>query len=72
MNKIDWPYHGTVSELLIPLYTIAVNYRRPPVRLRNEIDEGYSLKSIRKRRCQFYRIIDNTLNEIHRQRQLIE
>ncbi|CAD7767175.1 MAG: hypothetical protein DNFNHJIP_00582 [Candidatus Argoarchaeum ethanivorans] len=59
MKKIGWPYQGSPSELLRPLYTIAVNYRRPPIRLRNGADEGYSLKSIRKRRCQFYRIIDN-------------
>jgi len=72
MKKIGWPYRGTTSELLRPLYTIAVNYRRPPIRLRNKTNEGYSLKSTRKRRCQFYEIIDNTLNEIHRQRQLIE
>jgi hypothetical protein len=66
MKAIGWPYHGTASLLLRPLYTIALNYRRPPIRRRGETDEGYSLKSMRKRSCQLFRIIDYTLDEIHR------
>ena len=65
MKEIDWPYRGTASVLLRPLYTIALNYKKSPIRHRGETDEGYSLKSMRKRSCQLFRIIDNTLDEIH-------
>jgi hypothetical protein len=72
MNKIGWPYRGTASQVLRPLYTIVLNYRRPPIRRRGEPDEGYSLKSLRRRTCQIYEIIDNILEEIHKRRQNIE
>ncbi|MBT8364972.1 MAG: hypothetical protein KJP23_09715 [Deltaproteobacteria bacterium] len=52
MNKINWPYQGTAGQLLRPLYTIALNYRRPPIRRRGETDEGFSLQSMRRRACQ--------------------
>jgi hypothetical protein len=66
MNKIGWPYQGSPSQVLRPLYTIALNYRRPPIRRLGDPDEGYSLKSLRRRACQVYEIIDNILNEINR------
>ena len=66
MNKIRWPYKGTPSQLLRPLYRIGLNYRRPPIRRRGEPNEGYSLKSLRRRACKIYEIIDNLLNEINR------
>jgi hypothetical protein len=66
MNQIGWPYRGCPSQVLRPLYTIALNYRRPPIRRRGDPDEGYSLKSLRRRACQIYEIIDNILNEIKR------
>jgi len=66
MNQIGWPYRGTASEVLWPFYKIALNYRRPPIRRRGDPDEGYSLKSLRRRACQIYEIIDNILNEINR------
>lgn len=66
MNQIGWPYRGCPSQVLRPLYTIALNYRRPPIRRRGDHDEGYSLKSLRRRACQIYEIIDNLLNEINR------
>jgi hypothetical protein len=72
MNKIGWPYRGTASQILRPLYTIALNYRRPPIRRRGEPDEGYSLKSLRRRACQIYEIIDNILDEIQKRRQSIK
>jgi hypothetical protein len=72
MNKIGWPYRGTASEVLRPLYTIALNYRRPPIRRRGAPDEGYSLKSMRDRACQIWEIIDRNLDEIDRLRKLIE
>jgi hypothetical protein len=72
MNKIGWPYRGTASQILRPLYTIALNYRRSPIRRREEIDEGYSLQSLRRRACQIYEMIDNILDEIHHRRQNIE
>jgi hypothetical protein len=71
MKKIGWPYQGSPSELLRPLYNIALNYRRPPIRKRGEQDEGYSAKSLRKRACQIYEIIDNTLDQIHQVRKNI-
>lgn len=64
MNQIGWPYCSCPSQVLRPLYTIALNYRRPPIRRRGDRDEGYSLKSLRRRACQIYEIIDNILNEI--------
>jgi hypothetical protein len=40
MKAIGWPYHGTASLLLRPLYTLALNYRRHPIRRRGETDEA--------------------------------
>jgi hypothetical protein len=72
MNKLRWPYQSTASEVLRPLYTIALNYRRPPIRRRGAPNEGYSLESMRRRSCQLYEIIDSTLNEIYQIRQTIQ
>ena len=72
MNKIGWPYHGTASQVLRPLYTIALNYRRPPIRRRGAPDQGYSLQSLRRRACQIWEIIDKLLDEIHDRRQSIK
>jgi hypothetical protein len=72
MKKIRWPYSGTPHKLLRPLYTIALDYRRPPIRQKGQPDEGYSLKSMRRRRCQLFEVIDNILDEINKQRQSIE
>jgi hypothetical protein len=72
MEAIGWPYRGTASLLLRPLYTIALNYRRPPIRRRGAPNEGYSLKSMRDRACQVWEIIDRNLDEIDRLRKLIE
>ena len=66
MNQIGWPYRGCPSQVLRPIYRIGLNYRRPPIRRRGDPDEGYSLKSLRRRACQIYEIIDNLLNEINR------
>ena len=66
MNQIGWPYRGTASEVLRPFYKIALNYRRPPIRRRGDPDEGYSLRSLRRRACQIYEMIDNIMNEINR------
>ena len=72
MNKVNWPYQASASQVLHPLYTIALNYRRPPIRRRGMTDEGYSLQSLRHRACQIWEIIDNILDEIHNRRQYIE
>jgi hypothetical protein len=32
MKQIGWPYEGTAREVLRPLYHIAEDYRRPPMR----------------------------------------
>jgi len=66
MNQIEWPFRSCPSQVLRPLYTIALNYRRPPIRRRGAPDEGYSLKSLRRKACKIYEIIDNLLNEINR------
>ena len=66
MNLLGWPYRSCPSQVLRPLYKIALNYRRTPIRRRGDPDEGYSLKSLRRRACQIYEIIDNILNEIDR------
>jgi hypothetical protein len=66
MNQLGWPYCSSPSQVLRPLYKIALNYRRPPIRRRGDPDEGYSLKSLQRRACQIYEIIDNILNEINR------
>ncbi len=72
MKKIGWPYSGTPCKLLRPLYTIALDYKKPPIRQEGQPDEGYSLKSLKSRYCQLYEAIDNIYDEIDRQRQSIE
>jgi hypothetical protein len=64
MNQIGWPYRGTASEVLRPLYTIALNYRKPPIRI-NEPNQGYTLESMRQRRDELYEVFDRILDEIH-------
>ena len=54
MKQIGWPDEGTAREVLRPLYHIAVDYRRPPIRIRGKPCEGYSLGSLRRRSCQIY------------------
>jgi len=71
MWKIDWPYHGTASKLLRPLYTIALNYKRPPLRIREGQDEGYSAKSLKRRACQIYAILDDISEQIQHQRKFL-
>ena len=72
MKRLGWPYEGTAREVLRPLYNIAVDYRKSPVRIRDRPEEGYSLKSMRRRRCQIYEIIDDTMNRINKERQSLE
>jgi hypothetical protein len=69
MEKIGWPYHGTASKLLRPLYTIALNYKRLPIRRCEERDEGYSAKSLRQRVCQIYEILDDISEKIQQKRE---
>lgn len=71
MDKIEWPYKGTASELLRPLYTIGLNYRRPPIRIRDDPHEGYCLKSLRSRAYQIYEILDRISEQIHHRRQTL-
>ncbi len=66
MKKVNWPYQSTARKLLKPLYRIALDYRRPPIRIKVEPNEGYSMKSMRKRREVLYETIDNLLDEINR------
>ena len=65
MNKMGWPYKGTAYRVLTPLYHIALDYTKPPIRIATEPDNGYSLKSMRKRRGEIYRTLNRVLDQIH-------
>lgn len=71
MEKLEWPYKGTASELLRPLYTIGLNYRRPPIRIRDDPNEGYNVKSLRNRACRIYGILDQLSEQINQKRQTL-
>ena len=72
MNKLGWPYQSTAYQILKPLYHIALDYRKPPVRLRQEPDEGYSLDSMRRRKKELLRLINRIRKEIEVRRNQIE
>ncbi len=67
-DKLGWPYKGTALQVLKPFYHIALDYRKPPIYLKNEQDNGYSLKSMRKRKMDLYEVIDKILDEIDKVR----
>jgi hypothetical protein len=71
MKELGWPYEGSARQLLRPLYRIALDYTRFPVRLIYEPEEGYSLKSMRRRTCQLYEVLDAISDEIDRLRDRI-
>lgn len=71
MNELGWPYQGTPYEILKPFYHIALDYKRPPLRLRGEPEEGYSLSSLRKRREEITKVLDRVLVDIERARKRI-
>jgi hypothetical protein len=71
MSELGWPYESYAREVLKPLYHIALDYTRPPIRIIYEPEEGYSLKSIRRRGCKLYEVLDAVSDEIDRLRNRI-
>ena len=68
MNELGWPFKSSARKLLKPLYHIALDYRRPPIRMIYEPEEGYSLKSMRRRALEIYEVLDSIMDEIDRLR----
>jgi len=71
MNQLKWPYESSAEELLRPFYHIALDYRKPPIRVESESEYGYSLKSMRKRKAELHDIFDKIINDINRIRRQI-
>jgi hypothetical protein len=71
MNELGWPYECHAREVLKPLYHIALDYRRPPIWMPYEPEEGYSLKCLRRRGCALYEVLDEISDKIDRLRRRI-
>ncbi len=71
MRELGWPYQSHARQVLKPLYHIALDYRRPPIWMPYEEEEGYSLKSMRRRGCQLYEVLDGVSDQIGRLRRKI-
>jgi hypothetical protein len=71
MNELGWPYQSHAREVLKPLYYIALDYRRSPIWSVLELDQGYSLKSMRRRACQLFDVLDAISDKIDRLRSRI-
>ena len=71
MKELGWPYASYARQLLKPLYKIALDYQRPPIRMIYEPEQGYSLKSMRRRYCQLCDVLDPISDEIDRLRSRI-
>lgn len=71
MKELGWPYESHAREVLKPLYHITLGYRRPPIWMPYEPEDGYSLKSMRRRGCQLYEVLDAVSDEIDRLRNRI-
>jgi len=69
MNELGWPYKSNARLILKPLYHIALDYRMPPIRMLYEPEEeGYSLRSMRRRALELYDVLDNVMEEMDRLR----
>jgi hypothetical protein len=68
MNELGWPYKSSARKLLKPFYHIALDYRAPPIRMLYEPEEGYSLRSMRRRALELYEVLDGVMDEIDRLR----
>jgi hypothetical protein len=68
MNELGWPYKSSARKLLKPFYHIALDYRAPPIRMLYEPEEGYSLRSMRRRALEIYEVLDGIMDEIDRLR----
>lgn len=71
MNELGWPYESNAREVLKPFYHIALDYRGVPIWWVHEQDQGYSLKSMRRRGCKLYDVLDAVSDEIDRMRSRI-
>jgi hypothetical protein len=73
MNELGWPYESYARQVLKPLYHIALNYRRSPIWMHYEPEQGYSLKSMREteRGMDLYEVLDGISDEIDRLRNRI-
>jgi hypothetical protein len=71
MNELGWPYENYARQVLRPLYHIALNYRRSPLWMPYEPEQGYSLKSMRRRGLDLYEVLDTISDEINRLRNRI-
>jgi hypothetical protein len=71
MNELGWPYRSNARSVLKPLYHIALDYRMPPIRMIYEPEEGYSLRSMRRRALEIYEVLDSIMDEIDRLRKEI-
>lgn len=64
MNKVGWPYKSTAYKILNRFYHIALDYRRPPIRILSEPDTGYALISMRERFYELYDLLDEVSEDI--------
>jgi hypothetical protein len=73
MNELGWPYESYARQVLGPLYHIALDYRRPPIWIHYEPEQGYSLKSMREteRGMDLYEVLDGISDKIDRLRNRI-
>jgi hypothetical protein len=73
MNELGWPYESYARQVLKPLYHIALNYRRSPIWMHYEPEQGYSLRSMREteRGMDLYEVLDTISDEIDRLRNRI-
>jgi hypothetical protein len=68
MRELGWPYESHAREVLKPLHHIALDYRMPPIHMLHEPEDGYTLKSMRRRGCELYECLDAISDKIDRLR----
>jgi hypothetical protein len=71
MSELGWPYESYARKVLRPLYHMALDYRRSPIWMLYEPEQGYSLKSMRRRGLDLYEVLDGISDEIDRLRRRI-
>jgi hypothetical protein len=54
MRELGWPEKGTARQLLAPLYHIALDYKKTPIRNEYQPEEGYSLRLMQRRKYEIY------------------
>jgi hypothetical protein len=70
MRELRWPHESHARQVLRPLYHIALDYRRPPIWIVYEPEQGYSFRSMREteRGMDLYEVLDTISGEIDRLR----